>query len=78
MHPGNTNAWAKVVGLLCENNDYVIVEEFTYPSAQALWVPLGIKGAPVAADEEGIRSDNLRDLLKNWDETEKGSRRPRV
>ncbi|WYZ44990.1 hypothetical protein EsH8_VIII_000306 [Colletotrichum jinshuiense] len=78
LHPGNTNAWAKVVGLLCEDNDFVIVEEFTYPSAQALWIPMGIKAVPVPADSQGILAKNLRTLLLNWDEQERGSRRPRV
>lgn len=78
LHPGNTNAWAKVVGLLCEDNDFVIVEEFTYPSAQALWIPMGIKAVPVPADSQGILAKNLRTLLSNWDERERGSRRPRV
>ncbi|KXH32909.1 hypothetical protein CSIM01_07536 [Colletotrichum simmondsii] len=78
LHPGNTNAWAKVVGLLCEDDDFVIVEEFTYPSAQALWIPMGIKAVPVAADAAGIMAKNLRHLLSSWDERERGSRRPRV
>ena len=78
LHPGNTNAWSKVVGLLCEDDDFVIVEEFTYPSAQALWIPLGIKAAPVSADAEGILATSLRELLENWDENATGGRRPRV
>lgn len=64
--------------MLCEDDDFVIVEEFTYPSAQALWIPLGIKAVPVSADEEGLRADGLRDMLQNWDEKSRGSRRPRV
>lgn len=78
LHPGNTNAWSKVVGLLCEDNDYVIVEEFTYPSAQALWIPLGIKAVPISADAEGIQAKGLRDMLQNWDEKARGARRPRT
>ncbi|KAI9148821.1 Aromatic amino acid aminotransferase [Paramyrothecium foliicola] len=78
LHPGNTNAWSKVVGLLCEHDDFVLVEEFTYPSAQALWIPLGVKAVPVAADAQGIRSNDLRSLLTGWDETARGSRRPRI
>ncbi|KAJ3543344.1 hypothetical protein NM208_g3626 [Fusarium decemcellulare] len=78
LHPGNTNAWSKVVGLLCEDDDYVIVEEFTYPSAQALWIPLGIKAAPVPADAEGILATNLREMLASWDEAARGRRRPHV
>ncbi|EXL99707.1 pyridoxal phosphate-dependent transferase [Fusarium oxysporum II5] len=78
LHPGNTNAWSKVVGLLCENNDYVIVDEFTYPSAQALWIPLAIKATPVSADEQGMSATGLRKMLTTWDETSMGQRRPRL
>lgn len=78
LHPGNTNAWAKVVGLLCEENDFVLVEEFTYPSAQALWIPLGIKAVPIAADADGMLSQDLRSTLQNWDEEKRGGPRPRV
>ncbi|KAI8941619.1 hypothetical protein NX059_002832 [Plenodomus lindquistii] len=78
LHPGNTNAWAKVVGLLCEDDDRVIVEEFTYPSAQALWSPLGIEAVPVTADAEGIQSVALRSLLRDWDASQRNARRPRV
>lgn len=78
LHPGNTNAWSKVVGLLCENNDYVIVDEFTYPSAQALWIPLAIKATPVSADGQGMSTTGLRKMLTTWDETSMGQRRPRL
>ncbi|KAL4814270.1 pyridoxal phosphate-dependent transferase [Aspergillus spinulosporus] len=78
LHPGNTNAWAKVVGLLCEDDDYILVEEYTYPSAQALWIPLGVRAVPVSADAQGISAIMLRNVLANWDEKGRGARRPRV
>lgn len=78
LHPGNTNAWAKIVGLLCEENDFVLVEEFTYPSAQALWIPLGIKAVPIPADADGLLAQNLRFTLQNWDEEKRGGPKPRV
>lgn len=63
---------------MCEDDDFVIVEEYTYPSAQALWIPMGIKAVPVAADAQGIQADSLRELLQTWDEKARGSRRPTV
>ncbi|KAJ4264432.1 hypothetical protein NW762_005632 [Fusarium torreyae] len=78
LHPGNTNAWSKVVGLLCEDNDFVIVDDYTYPSAQALWIPLGIKATPVSADEQGMSAKGLRKMLESWDESITGQRRPRL
>lgn len=78
LHPGNTNAWSKVVGLLCEDDDIVLVEDYTYPSSQALWIPLGIRAAPVSTDAEGMQASHLRHLLETWDETEKKGRRPKL
>lgn len=77
-HTGNTNAWSKVVGLLLEDDDYVICEEFTYPSSQALWIPLGNHAAPIPLDAEGMRADLLEDCLANWDKSHPGKRRPHV
>lgn len=78
MHPGNTNAWSKVVGLLLEDDDHVLCEEFTYPSAQALWIPSGNHAVPIALDAEGMRADLLEDCLANWEATHPGKRRPHV
>ncbi|KAL4972739.1 pyridoxal phosphate-dependent transferase [Aspergillus desertorum] len=78
LHPGNTNAWAKVVGMLCEDDDFVLVEEYTYPSAQALWIPLGVRAVPVSADAQGISANVLRDVLATWDEKGRGARRPKA
>ncbi|KAH8895551.1 aromatic aminotransferase Aro8 [Thozetella sp. PMI_491] len=77
-HPGNTNAWSKVVGLLLEEGDYILCEEFTYPSSQALWIPLGNFAAPVALDAEGMRADLLRKVLEEWDLHHPNTRRPHV
>ncbi|CAI7587763.1 unnamed protein product [Penicillium glandicola] len=78
LHPGNTNAWSKVVGLLCEDGDHILCESYTYPSSQAYWIPLGNIAAPVAVDEQGIRDDALQQVLKNWDFDHPGIDRPHV
>ncbi|GLA86098.1 hypothetical protein AtubIFM56815_010348 [Aspergillus tubingensis] len=78
LHPGNTNAWGKVVGLLCEPDDYILCESYTYPSAQAFWIPLGNKAAPVPSDAEGMRADALAQTLREWDDSHPGARQPRV
>ncbi|KAL3474298.1 pyridoxal phosphate-dependent transferase [Aspergillus californicus] len=78
LHPGNTNAWSKVVGLLCEEGDYILCESYTYPSAQAFWIPLGNYAAPVDIDRDGMRDDCLEDTLSTWEEKHPGVRRPHV
>lgn len=78
LHQGNTNAWSKVVGLLCEEGDHILCESFTYPSAQALWIPLGNFAAPIPMDDQGIHPDALEQMLASWNETHPGVRRPHV
>jgi DNA-binding transcriptional MocR family regulator len=78
LHPGNTNAWSKVVGLLCEEGDYILCESYTYPSAQAMWIPLGNFAAPIAMDGQGIRDDELEKTLNSWETDHPGIRRPHV
>lgn len=78
LNPGNTNAWSKVVGLVCEDNDCILVEEFTYPSAQALWIPLGMKAVPVRADTEGMSAVHLESIVAGWEQKHTDARRPRV
>lgn len=56
----------------------MLCEEFTYPSSQALWIPLGNKAAPIPLDAEGMRADLLEDRLANWESTHPGQRRPHV
>lgn len=75
---GNTDGWSKVVGLLVEDGDHILCEEFTYPSSQALWVPLGSLAAPIPLDAEGMRADLLEECLANWETTYPGKRRPHV
>ena len=78
LHPGNTNAWSKIVGLLVEAGDYILTENFTYPSSQALWIPQGNFAAPVELDDQGVRADALEDILSTWDVTHPGVKRPHV
>jgi aromatic amino acid aminotransferase I len=78
LHPGNTNAWSKIVGLLVEKGDYILTENFTYPSSQALWIPQGNYAAPVALDGQGLRADSLEEVLSTWDRKHPGVKRPHV
>ncbi|KAL0068926.1 hypothetical protein AAF712_003919 [Marasmius tenuissimus] len=75
---GNTDAWNKVVSLLCEEGDYILVEQHTYPSAQALWAPMGCRAAPIPMDKDGIIPKALEQLLGGWDEAGKGAKRPKL
>lgn len=32
LHNGNTDAWNKIVRMLCESGDYILTEEYTFTS----------------------------------------------
>ncbi|ORY70789.1 aromatic aminotransferase Aro8 [Leucosporidium creatinivorum] len=78
LNNGNTDGWNKIVGLLCEPGDYLLTEEYTFTSAQGVWIPQGIKAAPVKMDEHGMRSDHLRQTLAEWETKMPGVKRPHV
>lgn len=71
---GSTDAWQKIVTLLCERGQTVITDEQIYPSAQAAFIPEGVKCLPIAVDEEGMRPDALVAALDSWDESSQGPR----
>lgn len=66
------------MGLLCEKGDYILCESYTYPSAQALWIPNENFAAPIAMDGEGIIDTALEETLASWDQTHPGVKRPHV
>jgi aromatic amino acid aminotransferase I len=78
LHGGNTDAWCKVVRLLCEPGDTILCEEHTYPSAQALWIPMGCKAAPIKMDSKGISVESLEKTLSDWPKTGAGGKRPHL
>ncbi|KAK7451734.1 hypothetical protein VKT23_012413 [Stygiomarasmius scandens] len=78
LHFGNTDAWNKVVNLLCEPGDYILVEEYTYPSAQAVWAPMGCCGVPIPLDKDGILPEALERVLSDWEQVHPGVRRPHL
>ena len=78
LHSGNTDGWNKVVNILCEFGDYILVEEHTYPSSQAVWAPMGCKGVPISIDKDGMVPAALELVLKNWNTTHPGAKRPHL
>ncbi|KAH9855019.1 PLP-dependent transferase [Lenzites betulinus] len=78
IQTGNTDAWSRAVLTLCNPGEAFITEDWTYPSALASSQPWGIHPVGVSMDSEGMRSDELRKLLAEWDEAARGSKRPHV
>lgn len=76
LNNGSTDGWNKLCTLLLEPNDYILVEEQIYPSAQASFIPLGCKSVVIGVDGEGAKPELLEEALGSWDETK--GRRPHV
>ena len=64
---GNTDALYKIFNMLIDPGDFVIVEEFTYPSALEAMHPLQVQTVPIKMDREGMLDTDLEDILSNWD-----------
>lgn len=78
LHSGSTDGWNKVVNILCEFGDYILVEEHTYPSSQAVWAPMGCRGVPIAIDKDGIVPESLEAVLMDWERVHPGEKRPHL
>lgn len=72
---GNTDGLSRAFQTLCNPGEFFITEEWTYPSALASSSPYNIRPVAVEMDGEGMRSDALRKLLSEWDETARGAKR---
>lgn len=78
IHTGNTDGWSRAVLTLCNPGEVFITEEWTYPSAVASSQPYGVTPVPIAMDAEGMRADDLYKTLAEWNEEERGAKRPHV
>ena len=78
LHGGNTVGWAIVMQTLCEPGEYVLVEQFVYPSAQAFFIPMGCKAAPVQIDGDGMIPESLDEIMTNWNRDHPGVKKPHV
>ena len=73
---GSTVALEACFRMLCTRGDYFLTEEYTFATAIETATPLGIKIAGVKMDKEGMLADDLDDVLSNWNEAQRGGRKP--
>jgi aromatic amino acid aminotransferase I len=78
LNVGNTDGWAKIVGLLMEKGDAVLVEEWTYPGAENAFLPLECEMVAIKMDGEGVLPSHMDKVLGEWDEEKRGKKRPHV
>lgn len=76
---GSTDGWSKVVGLLLERDDAILVEEWTYPGASNAYLPLNCPQVPIKIDGDGLVPEDMERILSTWNPDEhEGRRRPRL
>ena len=75
IHTGNTDGLTRALLTLLNPGELLLTEEWTYPSAMASAEPIGCQAYPVGMDGEGMRSDDLRKILSEWDEQARGAKR---
>lgn len=75
---GATDAWGKIVFMLMERGDAILVEEWTYPGAENAFLPLETEMVPIKMDGQGVLPSHLEEVLSTWDEEKRGRRRPRI
>lgn len=75
VQTGNTDGWSRAMQTLCNPGEMILTEDWTYPSALASARPFGIEPVPVPMDKEGMKSDELRKVLAEWDEKARGAKR---
>ncbi|PKY01582.1 amino acid aminotransferase [Aspergillus campestris IBT 28561] len=78
LNAGSTYAWDTVLRMLCNRGDYIMMEEYTFSSAQETVLPQGVNVVPIKMDEQGLLPGSLDDVLSSWDEAARGARKPFV
>lgn len=76
LSAGTTSAFEIILKMLAKPGDYLLVEQHTYTTVFETGLPLGIKFAQVRMDKDGLIPNDLDNILTNWDETVRGSKKP--
>ena len=78
MTIGSTSATDFAFRMFCKPGDWVLTEEFTFPSMLETVRPMGCRVEGVAMDKDGMLATALDDLLTNWDEVARKGPKPFV
>lgn len=73
---GSTDGLSKILHILCEEGDKVLVERFTYASFIAAAAPLGVSPIAVDMDDQGMSAEALRVTLEEVKKA--GERMPKM
>jgi len=61
--------------MLLDPGEYIITEEYSYPSALACVKPMGVKIVGIKVDGQGMSATDLEHVLSTWDEKARGAKR---
>jgi len=78
MTVGSTSAIDMGMRMFCKRGDWILSEEFTFPTAVEAAAPQGVQVAGVGVDAGGLRADALDQVLSEWDEAARGGPKPFV
>ncbi|GFZ46123.1 hypothetical protein JCM24511_04369 [Saitozyma sp. JCM 24511] len=78
LNVGATDGWNKICGLLMEQGDAVLVEEWTYPGAENAFIPMEVEMVAIKMDGQGVLPEHMDEVLGTWDEEKRGKKRPHV
>lgn len=78
VHTGNTDGWSRILMTLLNPGDGLLMEEWTYTAAISAAHPFGIRIVTIPLDSQGFRPDALEKVLSEWNEEERGFKRPRL
>lgn len=67
-----------IIRLLLPPRSSILLEAYAYPGTLAALDPLQINTVGIAMDSEGLVPSAMDDVLSAWDETARGTKRPRV
>ncbi|KAH0547894.1 hypothetical protein GP486_008366, partial [Trichoglossum hirsutum] len=62
--------------MFTRRGDYILSEEYTFATAVETAAPMGVKVVGVKMDDQGLLPGDLDDILTNWEEGERGARKP--
>lgn len=73
---GNTFALDLAFRTFTERGSYVLVDEYTYPTAFESATPLGIRLVGIRIDEEGPIPEDMDEILAQWDQESRQGKKP--
>jgi kynurenine/2-aminoadipate aminotransferase len=76
--PGSEDGQCKILEMILEPGDPVLISEPAYPGALSALRPLGVQFLPVEMDKDGVRAESLEKFLREYSHPSKIQKRPKI